>query len=366
MAEEYFIGLMSGTSLDGVDASLVAFPSAGARILSALSTPFEPELQSRLRALATDHRLSPDLLAESERALTDRYADAVSTLLQNSPVPREQITAVGCHGQTIRHLPAQSFSWQIGNPALLAATTALPVIADFRSGDLARGGQGAPLAPAFHQAFFADRQERRMVVNIGGIANVSCLAPGEPVRGWDTGPGNTLLDAWYRRHHKRGRWDESGQWAASGAVHEDLLSRLLNDPYFQAPAPKSTGPEHFNLEWLESHAGLRLDRLADADVQATLLELTVRPIATAAATMAADRVIVAGGGAFNTRLRHCLTERLGGIPLVASDEFGIPADQVESAGFAWLARERWHGRSVPLQAVTGAGSDGLSGAVWQP
>jgi anhydro-N-acetylmuramic acid kinase len=366
VAEEHFIGLMSGTSLDGVDASLMTFSADGGRMLNSVSLPFEQDLQSRLRALANDSRLSLDVLADSERSLTDFYAKTVGGLLENSPVSRQQITAIGCHGQTIRHLPAQGFSWQIGNPALLAATTGLPVVADFRSGDLARGGQGAPLAPAFHQAFFADPQERRLVVNIGGIANVSCLTPGEAVRGWDTGPGNTLLDAWYRRHHKKGQWDEGGQWAASGMICDDLLSRLLDDPYFRAAGPKSTGPEHFNLDWLEAQAGQLLDQQASADIQATLLELTVRPIAAAAAGMEADQVLISGGGAFNRQLLNRLAELLGGIRLVTSDAFGITTDQVESAGFAWLARERWHERTVPLRAVTGARSDGLAGAVWLP
>lgn len=366
MAEEHFIGLMSGTSLDGVDASLVSFSSAGPRILNSCSHPFARNLQSRLRALATERQLSPEMLADCERSLTDCYADAVSALLKSSPVPRAQITAIGCHGQTIRHLPAQGFSWQIGNPAQLATTTGLPVIADFRSADLARGGQGAPLAPAFHQAFFADRQERRMVVNIGGIANVSCLAAGEPVRGWDTGPGNTLLDAWYRRHHKSGQWDEGGQWAASGTVRDDLLSRLLDDPYFREAGPKSTGPEYFNLNWLEAQAGQLLDHYPGEDIQATLLELTAQLIEAAAVSMAADQLIVTGGGAFNRQLLDRLAVRLGDIPVVTSDTFSIAADQVESAGFAWLARERWHGRAVPLQAITGARGDGLAGAIWHP
>ena len=366
MANHRFIGLMSGTSLDGVDACLVDFGSNSATMLGCHHRPFDPELRRLLVRLCQDSRIAPETLADAERQLCDRYADAVQQLLSSLSLSGTDVVAIGNHGQTIRHLPNQHFSWQIGNPARLAALCNLPVVADFRSGDMARGGQGAPLAPAFHAAFFGHPEECRLVVNLGGIANVSLLRPNHAPVGWDTGPANTLLDAWYQRHHETANWDPEGQWAASGESRAELLERLLGDPYFQQAPPKSTGPEHFNLAWLAQHAPAAMNEMGAADVQATLVELSVQPIAAIARANRVDRVIACGGGTHNRTLMTRLQHDLGNVPLESSQVHGLDPDHVESAGFAWLAQQRWCQQAVPLTAVTGADRDGILGGLWLP
>lgn len=365
MPVQRFVGLMSGTSLDGVDAALVRFDGTGVTTESSLTQPFPADLATALASLCRQTEIRPAQLAEVELALTDCYADAISRLLESAGTTADEVTAIGSHGQTIRHLPQLAFSWQIGNPARLAVLTGLPVVADFRRTDMALGGEGAPLAPVFHKAFFSDASEHRVVVNLGGIANVTDLPCNGPVRGWDTGPANTLLDHWYRQHHQQGNWDENGQWARQGNPIEDLVTRLQNDDYFRRPPPKSTGPEHFNAEWLR-------DRLRDfsdcrpEDVQASLLELTCRSVADAVRDCGAQRIVLAGGGAFNNALVDRLTQLIPDAAVCRADELGMPPDQVESAGFAWLARQHWLNRPGNLPSVTGASGTARLGAAWYP
>jgi anhydro-N-acetylmuramic acid kinase len=365
MPAERFVGLMSGTSLDGVDAALVRFEGDQARVERCLSRPFDPALRDALSALCAQEAIRPDDLAATERLLTRSYVESVDDLIRQADVPRHSMTAIGCHGQTIRHLPSDGFSWQIGNPAQLAVETGLPVVADFRRGDMALGGQGAPLAPAFHQAFFGRSGENRMAVNIGGIANVTLMGADGSVTGWDTGPGNTLLDHWFRRHHSHGQWDEGGHWAASGEPDADLVESLLADAYFQQTPPKSTGPEHFSSHWLDKTLD-GFPHLHSADVQASLVEVTCRPIVEAAKSSHAETLIVCGGGACNNRIMSRLDQQLPGIAVQVSSALGIPVDHVESAGFAWLARQHWLGRPGNVPAVTGARCEARLGAMWYP
>jgi len=366
----YCIGLMSGTSLDGVDAALVAFSGSRIRVIDSHTLPFPDELAQELALLCQTEQLGPEQLATAESGLDREYARAVKSLMSRHNLTPGNIQAIGSHGQTIRHLPELAFSWQIGCPARLAALTGIPVVSGFRQMDLALGGQGAPLAPFFHQAFFGDPSSHRVVVNLGGIANITELpAQGGPLRGWDTGPGNRLMDAWYRQHHSASGgpgWDESGQWARSGQLDQELLTALLADPYFSRPGPKSTGPEYFNLAWLNTHlAGLKKTP-SPAAVQRTLAELTLRTVCDAIKETGAAEYLITGGGQANLFLMEGFERALSPMKPLSPEAAGIPADQVESAGFAWLARERLIGRALALPGITGAKRNATLGGVWLP
>ena len=278
-------------------------------------------------------------------------------------MPPDAIAALGCHGQTIRHRPDSGYTLQLANPARLAERTGITVVADFRSRDVAAGGQGAPLVPAFHAALFGSGDRHRVVVNLGGIANVTDLPPGGTVRGFDTGPGNTLLDAWCERHNGA-PFDRDGAWAASGRVIPALLASLLADPYFALSPPKSTGRDHFNLDWLEQKVG---GSPAPADVQRTLLELTAVTVGNAIAEhcRGAVEVLVCGGGANNVELLRELAAKLGTRRLATTGSLGVPVDEVEALAFAWLARETLAGRAGNLPAVTGAVGPRVLGAVYR-
>ncbi len=357
-----YAGLMSGTSLDGVDAVLVDFSSRPFRILSHAHAAFEAGLRESLLAL-----MSPGF-DEIERAgnlgsiLARQYAHAIDLVLLRSGIPAGEVRAIGCHGQTIRHRPSQGFTLQIGNPALLAELAGIPVVADFRSRDMAAGGQGAPLVPAFHAEAFADPAEDRVVVNIGGIANVTLLPRAGPILGFDTGPGNCLMDLWAQKHLGKG-FDAGGAWAAGARPMDTLLARMLEEPYFALPPPKSSGRELFNEGWL-------LERLGPSDnpqaVQATLLELTAESIARAIESSgpATTRVIACGGGARNDALMGRLRERLAPRGVEPSAAHGLPEDQVEATAFAWLAQRTLEGRPGNLPAVTGASGPRVLGAVY--
>ncbi|HEX7046766.1 MAG TPA: anhydro-N-acetylmuramic acid kinase [Gammaproteobacteria bacterium] len=360
---DHFIGLMSGTSLDGIDAALVDF-SSGVAVTHAATTPFEDDLRDALQHLIEQpESASLDDIARADAQLGLAYAAAVHGVLAKAQVPAERISAIGCHGQTIRHRPdtTPAFTWQIGDANRIAAATGIPVVADFRRMDMAVGGQGAPLVPAFHAAMFASDDELRVVVNIGGIANITRLGP--TVTGYDTGPGNGLMDAWIQ-HSKGERFDRDGAWAASGKVNDELLATLSADPFFHQAPPRSTGREHFNRQWLLQHlSGLHLP---PEDVQATLLALTVESIARELHRASADRVLLCGGGARNRVLREALATALHDIPVDVTDALGVSADFVEAAAFAWLARERLAGRPGNLPSVTGAGRPVPLGAVYLP
>lgn len=360
---ELYVGLMSGTSLDGIDAVLADF-SSGIKIQHAVTQPFDAALRDILQTIIEQHgSTSLDRIGQADAALGLAYAAAVNALMKEAGVRAEDVRAIGCHGQTVRHCPDHSpgFTWQIGDPNRIVAITGISVVADFRRMDVALGGQGAPLVPAFHSAMFATEDELRVVVNIGGIANITRL--GETVTGYDTGPGNGLMDAWTR--HSRGEnFDHDGAWAAAGKVDDKLLAAMSADPFFLKTPPRSTGREHFNQEWLLRHLAGR--EIAPEDVQATLLALTVESIAREARRCEAERVLVCGGGARNGTLRKALAVAMHGVSVDTTDEHGLKADFVEAAAFAWLARERIAGRPGSLASVTGAGRDAILGCIYQP
>ncbi|MDB5769861.1 MAG: anhydro-N-acetylmuramic acid kinase [Burkholderia sp.] len=367
-----FIGLMSGTSLDGVDGVLASFAADGAataiRTLATAYVPFPASLRIDLMALQApgDNEIHREAMAANE--LAQHYADCVAQLLVQSNLEHGAVAAIGAHGQTIRHRPESGYTRQTNNPALLAELTGIDVIADFRSRDIAAGGQGAPLVPAFHQAVFAKPGEIRVVVNIGGIGNISVLENGEKVTGFDTGPGNVLMDAWIAQHLGYA-YDADGAWAGSGKIIPALLNELLDEPFFKLPPPKSTGRDLFHSTWLAGKLAL-FPNATPVDVQATLATFTATTLADAIAAHArgADAVYVCGGGAYNThlmgKLQDALADRGHQATVQSTDALGISPNHVEALAFAWLARrhmERSHGN---LPAVTGAKDLRVLGALY--
>jgi anhydro-N-acetylmuramic acid kinase len=364
---------MSGTSLDGIDGVLASFPDAANQAIETLATsyiPFPDDLRQTLLSLQQPGANEIHQEAIAANLLADLYSDAVTQLLASTKLATNAIRAIGVHGQTIRHRPELGFSRQTNNPARLAEKTNIDVIADFRSRDIAAGGQGAPLVPAFHHAVFGSPTESRAVINIGGFSNISAL-PAEtnkPVFGFDTGPGNILMDGWIARH-QHASYDANGAWAASGTVHPELLTRLLADPFFSQPPPKSTGRDNFHLQWLDQiFAGL--PAIAPADVQATLCALTATTIAHAIHAYAPDTTTayICGGGAYNTCLMGMLTTALHAqqqaTTVTTTSSLGVAPNHVEALAFAWLA-ERFTARApANLPAVTGAQGPRLLGALY--
>lgn len=340
---------MSGTSLDGVDAVLADLGGSRPRVLAHSHVAFDPSLRAELLALNVPGGNELERAALAGNALARHYAQAIAAL--DLPA-RGAVRAVGCHGQTVRHRPERGYTLQIGNAALLAELTGLAVVADFRSRDVAAGGQGAPLAPGFHAAAFASTDEDRIVLNLGGFANITWLPRAGAVLGFDTGPANCLMDLWAARHLGTAH-DEDGAWAAGGKADGGLLARLLEEPYFLAPPPKSTGRDLFNGAWLDAKLRGGEDPRA---VQATLLELTARGISDAIARHAAGarRVIACGGGARNAALMRRLADLLAPAAVDASDRHGIAPELVEATAFAWLAQQALEGKAGNLPAVTGA------------
>ena len=353
---------MSGTSLDGVDAVLVAFDGEQPRSLAHEHRPFPRELRDELLALNTPGPDELERAALAGNALARVYADAVQAVLRAAAIAAGDVAAIGCHGQTVRHRPERGYTIQLGNAALLAELTGIRVVSDFRSRDVAAGGQGAPLAPAFHAAVFGRPDEDRAVLNLGGIANLTFLRrDGTAGAGFDTGPASCLMDLWASQHLGQ-PFDAEGAWAAGGRVLAPLLDRLLAEPYFNLPPPKSTGRDLFNASWLErALKGGESPR----DVQATLLELTARTVSDALRQRfpAARRLIACGGGTQNTALMRRLGDALAPLPLETSAGHGIDPQQVESAAFAWLARQALLQRAGNLPAVTGARGARILGSV---
>ena len=360
MKPGYYVGLMSGTSLDGVDAVLAEFPPDRPRVIASAHRPFDPELRRDLLALTTRGGDELDRCARLGNTLAQVYADAVAAALEASGRSRQSVLAVGCHGQTVRHRPDRGYSIQIGNAALLAELTGLTVVCDFRSRDVAAGGQGAPLVPAFHRAAFGNRSEDRAVVNLGGIANVSLLRRDGSASGFDTGPGNCLMDLWVGRHLDAS-YDRDGAWAKTGRVDPGLLERLLAEPYFSAKPPKSTGRELFNDSWLTARLH---DTVEPCDVQATLVELTARGVANALKDFDPGSVIVCGGGARNPVLMRRLAELLSPVAVDSSARHGIDPQLVEAAAFAWLAMRALSSSATDLTGVTGARGPRVLGAIY--
>jgi anhydro-N-acetylmuramic acid kinase len=359
---ELYIGLMSGTSLDGIDAALMEFGPDRWQLLGTNSLPYPPDLRSQLLDLHISRQNELEQSAITGNTLARLYAECVHQLLEQAKLGASDIVAIGCHGQTIRHRPDLGFTLQIGNPALLAELAGIDVVADFRSRDVAAGGQGAPLVPAFHHAAFSNSDIPRTIVNIGGIANLSHLPTHGPTTGFDSGPGNMLLDAWIQRHLAQ-PFDESGSWAGTGQVIERLLEMLLAHPFFAQKPPKSTGRELFNLTWLETYLE---PGYAPADVQRTLLELTACSIAGAITLYceSTEELYICGGGAYNALLVQRLQQLLHPVKISLSDVLGINASWVEAAAFAWLARQTVNRKPGNLPEVTGAAGTRILGAIY--
>lgn len=367
---DLFIGLMSGTSLDGVDGVLADFSGDRIRVIAHHAAPFNEGLKSEFLSLNTPGSNEIHRGALASNALARLYADVVSTLLDKSGLAAEQVRAIGAHGQTVRHRPGEfdgtGYTTQLNQPALLAELTGIAVVADFRSRDMAAGGQGAPLVPPFHQAFFSPGGERLAVLNIGGISNLTLLNRDAqtPILGFDCGPGNALMDAWCQQHTGQA-FDDAGAWAASGTVQPDLLSAMLAEPFLQRPPPKSTGRDLFNAGWLEACLGART-ATDPADVQATLAEFTALACAHALqdSMQLSATLAVCGGGAYNLHLMQRLQHHLPGWSVQSSSHRGLPPLQVEAAAFAWLARQCVRGLTSSLPKVTGALGARILGAVY--
>ncbi|MEO8103527.1 MAG: anhydro-N-acetylmuramic acid kinase [Betaproteobacteria bacterium] len=356
------IGIMSGTSLDGADAVLADFSAGQPRVLSFCTEAYPAELRAELLALNSpgDNEIERSGLAANQ--LARLYARVAQRAMQAAGKSAADVAAIGCHGQTIRHRPELGFTVQLNNAALLAELAGTDVIADFRSRDVAAGGQGAPLVPAFHDGIFRRLDETRVVVNIGGVANLTFLAPGTTAWGFDCGPGNCLMDAWVAAH--RGTpYDQQGAWAATGHVLPELLKRMLSEGYFQAAPPKSTGRDLFNAAWLASRLGPGEE--AD-DVQATLLALTAQTIVDHIAkhAPAAQHILVCGGGANNRALMHDIARRFPQGTVEKTDAQGVPAQQVEALAFAWFAWRTIERRPVDMTATTGATHPCVLGAIY--
>ena len=364
MPAPIYIGLMSGTSLDSVDAVAVRFEPAF-ELIASHSEPIPAEIDQQIRSIMQPGDNEIERMGRLDLELGKLFATATNNLISQNHLNKQEIAAIGSHGQTIRHRPEAGFTLQIGDPNTIAELTGITTIADFRRRDMAAGGQGAPLVPAFHSNLFRSTEYNRVLVNIGGMANLTILPAdtNQPVLGYDTGPGNVLMNSWIQRHQNR-TYDHDGNWAATGQVIPELLQTMLTLPYFSEPAPKSTGREQFNDQWLEQMLTTLDQNPAPEDVQATLLELTAVTINDAILShqlsgqlnhQSSDlQVYLCGGGSFNTRLKQRLAEFLQPHYLSTTEELGLNPDWVEAAAFAWLAKRTLEQQSGNEPAVTGA------------
>lgn len=364
-AEELYIGLISGTSLDGIDAGLFKLTKDKSLLLETHHLPFKLELKQRLADISQPGANEIDLAGELDIELGQLFAETAIALLKKQGLGSAQITAIGSHGQTIRHRPNQHFpfSLQIGDPNTIAYRTKITTVADFRRRDMCAGGQGAPLAPAFHRAVFFDPNEKRCIVNIGGMANLSILEE-TPSRslGYDSGPGNILMDAWVAKCLGKS-YDEDGAWAATGTSHPKLLAKLLNHPYFANPYPKSTGREDFHLDWLLANLQA-FKHLKPEDVQATISELSASSIASSILNHNCNAIYLCGGGAHNSNLVARISAKLPEHQVNSTEDLGIGPDWVETGIFAWLAKRTLERKNGSIAAVTGALSDNILGAIY--
>lgn len=359
---ELYVGIMSGTSLDGVDAVLLDFSSGKPKLIASHYQTYSQSLKENLLEL---QQSGHDEIHRSQlvaRTLARAYAETIHGLLSKAGVLAAQVQAIGCHGQTVRHRPEHGYTVQLGNSALLAELTGIHVVSDFRSRDIAAGGQGAPLVPAFHDTMLRHPSIHRGILNLGGIANLTDMPPGFETTGFDTGPANLLMDAWIFRHQGKSM-DKDGAWAASGTVIADLLKKLLDEPFFSASPPKSTGRDLFNADWLNKRLN---GNESPADVQATLLALTSRSIADAVNRYSSgiEELCLCGGGAHNAALAAQLQQLLPQCRVMKTDELDIPADWMEAIAFAWLARQTLNLRPGNLPAATGASHPCVLGAIY--
>ncbi len=377
---ELYIGLMSGTSIDGIDVALVEFTRDHCKLLQVYNHSIDARIKQKLVEISSpvsdfdirSHKRI-ELLAELDVIMGHYFADAVNKLIEINKIEADNIIAIGSHGQTIRHRPNNQspFTLQIGDANIIAEKTTIQTVADFRRMDIAAGGQGAPLAPAFHNAVLRSPLENRIILNLGGIANITYLPQDESksVIGFDTGTANTLLDAWYLTHHSNAKeeFDRDSQFAQQGLVHQELLNKLLEDPFFQLSPPKSTGREHFSLDWLDKQIDKIQDPITAEDVQRTLLEFTVKTIAISVRKLAVDHynVFACGGGMHNRFLLDLLSKELQKTIQTTSD-IGIDGDYLEAMTFAWLAKQRLDRLPANLPSVTGASRPKILGCVYLP
>lgn len=357
---ELYIGIMSGTSMDAIDAALVDFSQQPFTTVHATSLPFPADLKKTLQSFTRTGQCQIASLGESDTQLGHLFADCCLTLLSEASVKKNEIIAIGSHGQTIFHQPngPLPFTMQLGNSSIIAAKTGICTIADFRQKDIALGGQGAPLTPAFHASLFKQYAENQWVLNLGGIANLTFI-PGDktqPVLGFDTGPANTLLDYWFKKHHQSTPYDHQGNWAKQGHIQGDLLARLLADSYFQKKAPKSTGTEYFTPLWLENN----LNNEKPQDIQATLCELTAITIASSISPKQGN-LWICGGGIYNQYLLSRIAHHCQNMHVLSTETIGIQPQQVECIAFAWLARQTFNKQPGNLPSVTGASQPDLLG-----
>ncbi len=365
---ELYIGLMSGTSLDGIDAALVDFTGDKLRLIEFKYQPFPTELQNTIQRLSKpDALISLKEYGAMDARLGHLFADIVNALLAKADIPAASVSAIGSHGLTVYHAPADkfSFSLQIGDPNVIAEKTGITTVADFRRRDIAAKGQGAPLVPAFHQAAFQHPDEHRCIVNIGGIANITALSkdPSAPVIGFDTGPGNTLMDLWIKLQRNQ-QYDKNGDWAQTGNINYDLVNILKQDPYFNLAPPKSTGKEHFSLAWVYQYFDAFSYKAED--VQASLCFLTAITICDAIKKHAPDteRVLICGGGSHNAYLLELMQQNME-CPVESTERYGLHPDHVEAMAFAWLARQTLNNLPGNLKEVTGAINSVILGGIYQ-
>ncbi len=371
---ELYIGLMSGTSIDAIDAVLVEFSGSCPHLIQSHSLPISNNLKEKIKNICQPGENEIERLGRLDHELGILFSQAVIQLLNLTKISASQIIAIGSHGQTIRHQPniEHPFTLQIGDANIIAEQTGITTITDFRRRDMAAGGQGAPLVPAFHDKVFRSSLKNRLILNIGGMANITILpkTPAQPVLGFDTGPGNVLLDTWiYAQQQKP--FDESGQWANSGTINSALLAQLLTAPYFTCPPPKSTGREYFNGHWISAQLEkAQLTHIAPEDVQSTLMELTAYSIVQDVTRYAADteEIYLCGGGTHNSkliaRIKHNLAEVGQKIPVYSTTKIGVSPDWVEAIAFSWLAKQTLNKQAGSLMEVTGAQRPTILGGVY--
>ncbi|MES2998417.1 MAG: anhydro-N-acetylmuramic acid kinase [Pseudomonadota bacterium] len=367
--KKLYIGLMSGTSMDAVDAALVNFSTPSPELISTHKSYLPDELRLDLNKLCSADSIQITQLGELDLKIAHEFADTVKKLLEKTSFCKNDILAIGSHGQTVFHFPQHRypFTMQIGDPNIIAEKTGITTIADFRRRDMAAGGQGAPLTPAFHNFIFRTEKEDRIVLNLGGIANITYLPANAkaPVIGFDTGPANLLLDKWIHRHHKQ--WfDNNGNWAGSAVFDDGLLKQFLSDPYFLSKPPKSTGQDYFNLVWLEKQLRQWNKSLTPVIVQATLCELTATSIATAIQQLNSSHgsILLCGGGSKNTYLKRRLENHCQQHRLQLCDDFGVPSEWIEAMAFGWLAKQTLEGKVSNLPEVTGARNPTVLGGIY--
>jgi anhydro-N-acetylmuramic acid kinase len=366
---EIYLGLMSGTSIDSIDAAAMTFTGGELQLLGTHAQPIPAQLKEQILDLCQPAKDNVQLLCETDNQLGELFAQSALALMNTKNIRPDQIAAIGSHGQTIRHSPpvsgAIAFTQQIADANIIAVRTGCKVVADFRRKDMALGGHGAPLVPAFHKTLFADTTANRVIANIGGISNITALPSDRSCYGFDTGPGNLLLDAWCAKHTGHG-FDDKGSWGATGQVSYKLLEQLMAHPFISQAAPKSTGREMFNLSWLEKQ--LSGYNLTAQDIQATLVSFTAQSLAGAINQLnePVDEVYICGGGVFNDELMDKLQIALGSTPLHSTEQLGLDPTWVEACAFGWLARQRINNQPGNLPSVTGASREAVLGALYLP